>query len=77
MQIQEDRVAKRAKGGSRPSRYYMGFGLTALILTSLTLFLVLFVLPRRYVLSAGLRESGVSFPSEAAPFSPPEEPNSI
>jgi len=66
-------VARRAKGGSRPSRYYLGFGFTALILAGLTLFLVLVVLPRRYVLSAGLRESGVSFPSEAAPFAPPEE----
>jgi Flp pilus assembly protein TadD len=42
------------------------------MLAGMTLFLVLVVLPRRYVLSAGLRESGVSFPSEAAPFSPPE-----
>jgi len=65
-------VARTAKKGSRPSRYYLGFGFTALILTGLTLFLVLVVLPRRYVLSSGLRESGVSFPSEAAPFSPLE-----
>ncbi len=57
----------------RSSRYYLGFGVTALVLGGLTLFLVLVVLPRRYVLSAGLQESGVNFPSEAAPFSPPEE----
>jgi len=66
-------VARRAERGSRPSRYYLGFGFTALTLAGLTLFLVLVVLPRRYVLSAGLRESGVSFPSVAAPFAPPEE----
>ncbi len=39
----------------------------------MTLILVLVVLPRRYVLHAGLRESGVSFPSAAAPFLPPQE----
>ncbi len=71
--VWKDNVAKRARGGSSPSRYYLGFGFTALILMGLTLFLVLVVLPRRYVLSADLRESGASFPSEAAPFSPPEE----
>ena len=70
--IQEDRVARRANGGSSPSRYYMGFGITALVLVGLTLFLVLVVFPRRYILSTGLRESGESFPSEAAPFSPSE-----
>lgn len=66
-------MARRAERGSPSPHYYMGFGFTALILTGLTLFLVLVVLPRRYVLSAGFRESGVNFPSEAAPFSPPEE----
>ncbi|MCJ7629563.1 MAG: tetratricopeptide repeat protein, partial [Longimicrobiales bacterium] len=66
-------MAKRARGGSPPSRYYLGFSFTALVLSGLTLFLVLVVLPRRYVLNADLRESGASFPSEAAPFSPPEE----
>jgi tetratricopeptide (TPR) repeat protein len=45
----------------------------AMVLGSLTLVLVLVVLPRRYVLHAGLRESGMSFPASAAPFVPPEE----
>ncbi|MCG6956302.1 MAG: tetratricopeptide repeat protein [Gemmatimonadetes bacterium] len=39
----------------------------------MTLVLVLVILPRRYVLHAGLRESGVSFPAKAAPFTPPPE----
>lgn len=63
-------MAPRPDPGSRPGRYYVGFTLTATVLTGLTLFLVLFVLPRRYVLSAGLREAGLSFPSQAAPFTP-------
>jgi tetratricopeptide (TPR) repeat protein len=58
-------------GGS--ARYFLGFTLTAVILGGMTLFLVLVVLPRRYLLSAGLRESGVSFPSRTAPFPPPKE----
>jgi tetratricopeptide (TPR) repeat protein len=44
-----------------------------LLLGGMTLVLVLIILPRRYVLNAGLREAGISFPSEAAPFSPPPE----
>jgi tetratricopeptide (TPR) repeat protein len=51
----------------------MGFGATALLLGGMTLVLVLIVLPRRYVLNAGFREAGISFPTEAAPFSPPLE----
>jgi tetratricopeptide (TPR) repeat protein len=35
-----------------------------------TLVLVLFVLPQRYVLSSGFRESGISFPTPATPFVP-------
>ncbi|MGD2122440.1 MAG: hypothetical protein PVJ76_11880 [Gemmatimonadota bacterium] len=66
-------MVRDGRRDSRSPTYYLGFGFTALALGGLTLFLVLVVLPRRYVLSAGLRESGVTFPSEAAPFSPPEE----
>ncbi len=65
-------MARRPDRGSTSSGYFLGFGLTALALGGLTLVLVLVVLPRRYVLNAGLRESGMSFPSEAAPFRPPE-----
>ena len=66
-------MARKPDGGSSSPRYFLGFGFTAVLLTGATLLLVLVVLPRRYVLNAGLRESGVSFPSEAAPFLPPEE----
>ncbi len=62
---------REASGGA--SRYFFGFTFTTLLLGGLTLFLVLVVLPRRYMLSVGLVESGTSFPSEAAPFAPPEE----
>lgn len=62
---------REASGGA--GRYFFGFTFTTLILGGLTLFLVLVVLPRRYMLSVGLVESGTSFPSEAAPFAPPEE----
>lgn len=63
----------RERNGPTTPRYLAGFTLTAVILGGLTLFLVLVILPRRYLLSAGLRESGVSFPSRAATFHPPVE----
>lgn len=66
-------MARQHKPDGGSYRYYFGFTLTAVILGSLTLILVLGVLPRRYLLSAGLRESGTSFPSQSAPFSPPTE----
>jgi thioredoxin-like negative regulator of GroEL len=66
-------VARKPDRKPGSVRYLFGFIFTALVLVGMTLFLVLVVLPRRYVLNAGLRESGVSFPSEAAPFLPPEE----
>ena len=34
--------------------------------------LVLVVLPQRYVLSSGFRESGLSFPNPGVPFVPPD-----
>lgn len=66
-------MARSPESGQGSFRYALGFSLTAVLLGGMTLFLVLVVLPRRYLLSAGLRESGISFPSEVAPFSPPEE----
>jgi predicted Zn-dependent protease len=48
----------------------MRFGATALILISGTLVLVLVVLPERYVLRPGFRESGLSFPDPTVPFEP-------
>jgi thioredoxin-like negative regulator of GroEL len=52
------------------SRYSLRFGVTALVLISVTLVLVLVVLPERYVLRPGFRESGSTFPDPATPFSP-------
>ncbi len=52
------------------SRYFLRFGVTAFILIATTLVLVLFVLPQRYVLSSGFRESAVSFPAPSTPFAP-------
>jgi len=43
------------------------------LLGGLTLVLVLVVLPRRYVLHAGLRESGINFPTTSPPFAPPRD----
>lgn len=52
--------------------YPARFGITALALTAVTLVLVLVVLPRRYVLSSGFREAGVSFPVTEPTFTPSE-----
>lgn len=43
------------------------------LLGGLTLVLVLVVLPRRYVLHAGLREAGINFPTASPPFAPPRD----
>ncbi len=66
-------MAARARPRKKPVWYALGFTSTGVVLGALTLVLVLVVLPRRYVLHAGLRESGVSFPAAAAPFAPPDE----
>jgi thioredoxin-like negative regulator of GroEL len=66
-------VKRRLEGRARSGGYLLGFASTALVLGAMTLVLVLVILPRRYVLNAGLRESGISFPSQAAPFTPPVE----
>jgi tetratricopeptide (TPR) repeat protein len=65
-------VGRRAEP-AKPVRYALGFAATAITLVGLTLVLVLVVFPRRFVLDSGLRESGLSFPSTAAPFAPPPE----
>ncbi|MGD2068518.1 MAG: hypothetical protein PVI57_07510 [Gemmatimonadota bacterium] len=52
--------------------YPARFGITALALTAVTLVLVLVVLPRRYILSSGFREAGVSFPVTEPTFTPSE-----
>ena len=65
-------MAKNIKRGGAGSRYYLAFGVIALLLVSGTLVLVLVVLPQRYILSAGFRESGLSFPNPGVPFVPPD-----
>ncbi|NNL67551.1 MAG: tetratricopeptide repeat protein, partial [Myxococcales bacterium] len=61
-------MRRRADRGDR--RYLLRFGVTALLLISGTLVLVLYVLPERYVLESGFRESGMSFPTPSTPFVP-------
>lgn len=45
--------------------YWVSYGFTAGLLLAITAGLVLIVLPARYVLTADLRESGISFPTTA------------
>jgi tetratricopeptide (TPR) repeat protein len=52
------------------SRYSLRFATTAFILIAGTLVLVLYVLPERYVLRPGFRESGMRFPNPSTPFAP-------
>jgi tetratricopeptide (TPR) repeat protein len=63
-------VAHRVGGQKGDSRYLLRFGVTAFLLIAGTLVLVLYVLPERYVLSSGFRESGMSFPQPSTPFVP-------
>ena len=63
-------MARRPERGTSESRYPLRFGTAAFILISGTLVLVLFVLPQRYVLRPGFRESGVTFPNPSTPFAP-------
>jgi len=63
-------VARRADRHRGESRYSLRFATAAVILISGTLVLVLYVLPERYVLRPGFRESGVTFPSPSTPFAP-------
>lgn len=59
------------KGDSRnKGRYPLAFGVAAVLLVSVTLILVLVVLPRRYVLDSGFQESGISFPTSSPPVDP-------
>ena len=65
-------MAYRTDRRAGDSRYYLRFGLTAFLLISGTLVLVLYVFPKRYVLSAGQADSGISFPTPSTPFVPVE-----
>ncbi|MGD2045626.1 MAG: tetratricopeptide repeat protein [Gemmatimonadota bacterium] len=62
-------MPRQTDGRSDP-RYLFRFGVTAFLLIAGTLVLVLYVLPERYVLNSGFRESGMSFPTPATPFVP-------
>lgn len=61
-------MPRKAEGRNRG--YLLGFGVTAGLLVAGTLVLVLYVLPERYVLDSGFRESGMSFPTPTTPFVP-------
>jgi tetratricopeptide (TPR) repeat protein len=54
--------------------YWVRFSLTVLGLMGFTSVFVLVVLPRRFVLQAGLVESGVDFPTGLSPFLTPGAP---
>ncbi len=55
--------------------YWIRFSLTVFGLTAITSAFVLVVLPQRFVLQAGLIESGITFPATAPPFVPPSPPH--
>ena len=59
-----------ARPDSKPRRlpYWLSFTALTLLLGSLTVAFVLVVLRQRFVLHAGLRESGVSFPAASEPL---------
>jgi tetratricopeptide (TPR) repeat protein len=63
-------VAGRTEDRGSDLGYLLGFAATALLLVVATLALVLVVLPQRYVLSSGFRESGLAFPEARTPFVP-------
>jgi tetratricopeptide (TPR) repeat protein len=77
-------VLGRTDGKPGGSHYPLKFGIAAIFLVTATLVLVLVVLPRRYVLSSGFRESGMNFPVSTTPVAtgtlvqrtapPPPEP---
>jgi tetratricopeptide (TPR) repeat protein len=62
----------RVRGAKRSrTPYWLRFSLALLSLGAITSAFVLVVLPRRFVLQAGLVESGVTFPAHVPPFRPP------
>lgn len=60
------------EGKRRRVPYWLSFSLITLVLGGLTAAFVLVVLPQRFVLQAGLRESGISFPARLPSFGPVE-----
>jgi tetratricopeptide (TPR) repeat protein len=63
-------VPSRTERAPRDARYTFRFVFAAVLLVSITLVLVLVVLPERYVLESGFRESGTNFPAARTPFVP-------
>jgi thioredoxin-like negative regulator of GroEL len=63
-------MPRRTEGRGSGLGYSLRFAGTALLLVAATLVLVLVVLPQRYILSSGFRESGLSFPESRTPFAP-------
>lgn len=60
----------RGRDSRKGGRYPLRFGVAAVLLVSVTLILVLWVLPRRYVLDSGFQESGITFPTSSPPVDP-------
>ena len=52
------------------AQYPLRFGAAAFLFVAATLVLVLFVIPERYVLQRGFRESGMKLPAPTTPFTP-------
>ena len=52
--------------------YWLRFAFATAILLGVTAVLVLIVMPQRFVLEAGFRESGITFPTSRVGFRPPE-----
>jgi tetratricopeptide (TPR) repeat protein len=52
--------------------YWLRFVAATAVLLGITAVLVLVVMPQRFVLEAGFRESGITFPSSRVGFRPPE-----
>ncbi len=52
--------------------YWLRFVFATAVLLAVTAVLVLIVMPQRFVLEAGFRESGITFPTSRVGFRPPE-----
>jgi len=57
--------------------YWIRFSATVVSLVAFTSVFVLIVLPQRFVLNAGLVESGVTFPTGPQPFLAPRTPRAV
>ena len=64
-------MTRRPRPRQRRIPYWLSYTITILSLGGMSMAFVLVVLPKRFVLQAGLVESGVTFPTQAPPFRPP------